>query len=79
MTEIRHEIRSLVDIRGPATAFVAAFHTRFNLVGGDSVLPIVWSYVLVLTTSIGLGAVTYRFVERPAMDWEPRTNREVFG
>lgn len=51
--------------------------SRFDLVGGDSVLSIVWSYIVVLTTSIALGAVTYRFVERPAMHWEPRTNREV--
>ncbi len=51
--------------------------SRFDLVGGDSVLSIVWAYALVMTASTALGAVTYRFVERPAMQWEPRSNRQV--
>jgi peptidoglycan/LPS O-acetylase OafA/YrhL len=41
--------------------------SRWNLIGHDSVLTMAWSPVLIGIASIGLGTLTYRFVEKPAM------------
>lgn len=41
--------------------------SRWNLIGGDSALSMAWSPLLIGAASIALGALTFRFVERPAM------------
>jgi len=41
--------------------------SRFGLVGGDSAVTMLWAPVLVAAPALALGAVTYTFVERPAM------------
>ena len=46
--------------------------SRFDLVGGDSVMTMVWAPVLVSAAALALGAVTYAFVERPAMEGRRR-------
>ncbi len=41
--------------------------SRWNLVGDDSVLAMAWSPLLIGAASIALGALTFRYIERPAM------------
>jgi len=46
--------------------------SRFDLVGGDSLVTMVWAPVLVSAAALVLGSVTYAFVERPAMEGRRR-------
>jgi peptidoglycan/LPS O-acetylase OafA/YrhL len=46
--------------------------SRFDLVGGDSLVTMVWAPALVSAAALVLGSVTYAFVERPAMEGRRR-------
>jgi peptidoglycan/LPS O-acetylase OafA/YrhL len=46
--------------------------SRFDLVGGDSLVTMVWAPVLVSAAALAFGSVTYAFVERPAMEGRRR-------
>lgn len=42
--------------------------SRYDLVGGDTILTMLWAPVLVSSASLLLGSLTYAYVERPAME-----------
>lgn len=47
---------------------VIVLASRFDLVGGDTPATMLWAPLLVATVSLALGAVSYRWVELPAME-----------
>lgn len=56
----------------PVIVLVSRLDERVPLIGGDSWLTMIWSPVVVASVSIALGTLTYRYVEKPAMDWSTR-------
>lgn len=56
----------------PVLLVASRLDERLPLVGGDSLLTMLWAPVLVAAGSIALGTVTYHLVEKPAMDWSAR-------
>jgi peptidoglycan/LPS O-acetylase OafA/YrhL len=46
--------------------------SRFDLIGGDSALTMLVAPALVFSGALLLGAVTYTYVERPAMSWRQK-------
>ncbi len=51
---------------------VSRIDRRLGIVGGDEVVTMVWAPFLVAVGSIALGTLTYRLVEKPAMEWAGR-------
>lgn len=56
----------------PVLLVISRLDERFPLVGGDSLPTMLWAPALVAAGSVLLGTVTYRLVEKPAMDWAAR-------
>jgi peptidoglycan/LPS O-acetylase OafA/YrhL len=56
----------------PVLLLVSRVDRHVGLVGGDDALTMLWAPLLVATGSIALGTLTYRFVEKPAMEWAGR-------
>lgn len=56
----------------PVLLLVSRADRHFGIVGGDGVVTMVWAPLLVAAGSIALGTLTYRLVEKPAMDWSGR-------
>lgn len=45
---------------------------RFDVIGEDSPMTMVIAPVLIFSGAVLLGALTYTFVERPAMSWRQK-------
>jgi peptidoglycan/LPS O-acetylase OafA/YrhL len=56
----------------PVIVLISRLDERGPVVGGDTWITLVWAPVLVSALSVGLGTLTYRLVEKPAMDWSTR-------
>jgi peptidoglycan/LPS O-acetylase OafA/YrhL len=56
----------------PVLLVISRVDAHVPLIGGDDPLTLVWAPLLVAAGSIALGTLTYRWVEKPAMDWSGR-------
>lgn len=56
----------------PVLLLVSRIDRHLGIVGGDEVVTMVWAPFLVAVGSIALGTLTYRLVEKPAMEWAGR-------
>lgn len=61
----------------PVIVLLSRIDERVDLVGGDTVLTMVWTPLLAATASILLGTASYQLVEKPAMDWSTRRRGSV--
>lgn len=56
----------------PVLLLVSRIDAHVPLIGGDGPVTMVWAPAVVATGSILLGTLSYRLVEKPAMDWSGR-------
>jgi peptidoglycan/LPS O-acetylase OafA/YrhL len=58
---------------------VLLLFTRLHLEGADTLGGAAWNFVAISVATVALASVTYWLVERPALTWRPRSEREPRG